>query len=70
MSAVEENVKMLSRDHDIYKNTIQSSGSSVNSLDAYSGVSIRGTKDLMKNIQSAIKEQKEKSIDEEDEEIS
>lgn len=55
MSAVEENVKMLSRDYDMYNTAGTPNGTAkATSLDADSGVSIRGTKDLMKNIQAGI----------------
>jgi hypothetical protein len=66
MAAVEENAKMMSRDYDVYKNTKQPSTNISNSLDADSGVSMRGTKDLMKSIQSAIndKDKKENNEDE------
>jgi len=56
MSAVEDNMKMLSRDYDMYKSPSQPATGTAKSLDADSGVSIRGTKDLMRNIQAGIKE--------------
>lgn len=63
MVAVEENVKKIARDIDVYQN------GGTKKIESGGGIKSRGTKDLMKALQDSIKEDEIKDIDEiEDEE--
>lgn len=59
MVAVEENVKKIARDLDVYQN----SGSSNKKIESGGGIKSRGTKDLMRALQDSIKETEIKDVD-------
>jgi len=64
MLAIEENAKKLSRDIDVYHNGGGSSKKQVGS----SGIKSRGTKDLMKALQSTLKEENIEDVDSDEDE--
>jgi hypothetical protein len=60
MLAIEENAKKLSRDIDVYHNGSRGSSKKQNSSN---GLKSRGTKDLMKALQSTLKQENIEDVD-------
>lgn len=58
MVAVEENVKKIARDLDVYQN-----GGSTKKIESSGGIKSRGTKDLMRALQDSIKEENIQDVD-------